>query len=216
MPMFIQNIDNRAQITRLFGRKRPVHEILGGGEVADLLLWRNKIVSAATSIVVLTIWFLFEFAEYNLVTFICHLTITVMLVIFIWTNGAKALGWTPPDVPKILLEESMLYQDFCKNLSFFLTRLVYIACGNDIKLFCLAFLTVSILSTIGNYITTLNLLFTGFICMGTLPYLYEKHEEKVDYFFDTLTQKVFKIYKMFDRNVVSKIPKWPLKEKKFD
>ncbi|KVI04446.1 Reticulon [Cynara cardunculus var. scolymus] len=163
MSKLTQNVDySIPQITRLYGRKRPIHKILGGGE--DILLWRNKIISGVTSIVVLTIWFLFEFAEYNLVTFLCHLTITVMLIIFIWTNGAKAFGWTPPNVPKILLEESTIYQGFC--------------------------------------------------VMGTLPYLYEKHEEKVDYLFHKLNQKVFKIYKMFDRYVVSKIPRWPMRSKK--
>ncbi|XP_024991985.1 reticulon-like protein B9 [Cynara cardunculus var. scolymus] len=215
MSKLTQNVDySIPQITRLYGRKRPIHKILGGGEVADILLWRNKIISGVTSIVVLTIWFLFEFAEYNLVTFLCHLTITVMLIIFIWTNGAKAFGWTPPNVPKILLEESTIYQGFCANLNFLISRLVYIACGNDIKLFCLAILTISILSMIGSYVTALNLLFIGFCVMGTLPYLYEKHEEKVDYLFHKLNQKVFKIYKMFDRYVVSKIPRWPMRSKK--
>ncbi|CAH1424702.1 unnamed protein product [Lactuca virosa] len=172
--------DNGARRMRLFGRERPIYEILGGGKAANILLWRDKAVSGAVFMGVMALWFLFEVAEYNLVTFLCHLTITVMLVIFIWSNGAKAFKWTPPEIPKFLLEESMLCKDICEKLNVFLSWLINIACGNDIKLFCLVILVVSMLSTIGKYITASNLLFIGIVCMGTLPYLYERHEEKTD------------------------------------
>ncbi|KAK5783547.1 hypothetical protein PVK06_038056 [Gossypium arboreum] len=36
----------KAKIYRVFGRERPVHHVLGGGKSADLLLWRNKKISA--------------------------------------------------------------------------------------------------------------------------------------------------------------------------
>nr|KAJ0189674.1 hypothetical protein LSAT_V11C800446170 [Lactuca sativa] len=268
--------DNRARRMRLFGRERPIYEILGGGKAANILLWRDKAVSGAVFIGVLTLWFLFEVAEYNLVTFLCHFTITLMLVIFIWSNGAKVFKWTPPEIPKFLLEESMLCKVICEKLNVFLSWLIYIACGNDIKLFCLVILVVSMLSTIGNYITASNLLFIGkqtlfitcflylsisyyvwklfynyytpsnkykmsfyatfvicqciegrepflmvlykgcwIVCMGTLPYLYERHEEKVNYLFATLIWRISKAYNTFDRNIVSKIPRWPLKHRKY-
>ncbi|KAL7586230.1 hypothetical protein Lser_V15G40775 [Lactuca serriola] len=207
--------DNRARRMRLFGREKPIYEILGGGKAANILLWRDKAVSGAVFMGVLTLWFLFEVAEYNLVTFLCHLTITLMLVIFIWSNGAKAFKWTPPEIPKFLLEESMLCKVICEKLNVFLSWLIYIACGNDIKLFCLVILVISMLSTIGNYIAASNLLFIGIVCMGTLPYLYERHEEKVNYLFATLIWRISKAYNTFDRNIVSKIPRWPLKHRKY-
>lgn len=207
--------NNAAPKMRLFSRERPIYEVLGGGKVANVLLWRNKVVSGAFFIGIMVIWFLFEVAEYNLITLLCHLIITVMLVIFIWSNGAKAFKWTPPEIPMILLEKSMIYRDMCKKLNFFLSWLVYIACGNDIKMFCLVIVVASILSTIGNYITTSNLLFIGILFMGTFPYLYEKHEEKVDDLFAVLIWRVSKIGAILDKNVVSKIPRWPLKHKKY-
>nr|GEV82727.1 reticulon-like protein B9 [Tanacetum cinerariifolium] len=218
MSMPLPNVDGEGErITRLFGRERPIHVILGGGDVADVLLWRNKSVSSTFFIGVMTLWFLFEVSEYNLVTFLCHLTITVMLVIFIWSNGAKVFKWAPPDIPSIMMEESMICTDLCKNLNFFLSRLHYIAYGNNIKQFGLVILTLLLLSMIGNYISICNLLFIGLVCMGTLPYFYENNEEQVDYYyFHTLNpmfSKMYKIYNMFDGVVVSKIPRWHLKEK---
>ena len=61
--------------------------------VADVLLWRNRKVPAAVLIGVSAIWFLFEVAEYNFVTLLCHISITTMLVIFIWCMSAEYIGW---------------------------------------------------------------------------------------------------------------------------
>lgn len=61
--------------------------------VADILLWENKTVSAALLIGMTVIWFLFEVVEYNFVTLMCHLSITTMLVTFIWFKGAEFFNW---------------------------------------------------------------------------------------------------------------------------
>ena len=61
--------------------------------VADVLLWRNKNVSAALLLGMTVIWFLFEVVEYNLVPLLCHISITMMLVLFIWSTAADILKW---------------------------------------------------------------------------------------------------------------------------
>ncbi|KAJ0105021.1 hypothetical protein Patl1_19174 [Pistacia atlantica] len=55
------------QQLRLFGRQRSVRAILGGGKVADILLWKNKTAAASLLIGMTVIWFLFEVMEYRLV-----------------------------------------------------------------------------------------------------------------------------------------------------
>ncbi|KAF5757492.1 hypothetical protein HanXRQr2_Chr17g0827321 [Helianthus annuus] len=41
---------------KLFGREQPLHSVLGGGQVADIILWRNKSLSAAIMLGFTTIW----------------------------------------------------------------------------------------------------------------------------------------------------------------
>lgn len=36
----------KSAVSRLFGREKPVHKVLGGGKPADVFLWRNKKISA--------------------------------------------------------------------------------------------------------------------------------------------------------------------------
>ncbi|XP_076928007.1 reticulon-like protein B9 [Bidens hawaiensis] len=197
--------------SKLFGRERPIHQVLGGGKVADVLLWRNKVLSGAHFLGVIVIWFLFEVAEYNLITIFCHLTITAMLVAYIWSNGARAFNWSPPNIPVIQLEEAMLYNELCEKLNIFLSILINIASGSNIIHFCLTIFAMKLLAMVGNCVSTSNLLFIGSVCMGTLPCLYEKNEAQVDSLVDMMNQEVLGIYEMLKKNVISKIPKRPLK-----
>ncbi|KAF5181427.1 Reticulon-like protein b5 [Thalictrum thalictroides] len=42
--------------TRLFGRKKPVHTVLGGGKSADIILWRDKQIAPGILVGVTVIW----------------------------------------------------------------------------------------------------------------------------------------------------------------
>jgi hypothetical protein len=56
--------------------------------VADIMLWRDRNLSAGILAGATLIWFLFDVAEYNLVTLLCHIALLGMLVLFIWSNAA--------------------------------------------------------------------------------------------------------------------------------
>ncbi|KAL3824798.1 hypothetical protein ACJIZ3_020827 [Penstemon smallii] len=202
---------------KLFGRQRSIHAVLGGGKVADVLLWRNTKVSAAILIGIATIWFLFEVVEYNLVTFLCHLFITTMLLIFIWSTTAEFFKWNPPNIPKIILQDST-FRDLAlilhKKFNYLLSKLMYIASGNDPKLFLLTIVTLWIISIIGSSISSLNLLFFGVHCLEIVPFLYEQYEDEVDNIAYKLKRRMKKTYKKFEAEYLRKIPRGPVKDKK--
>ncbi|KAM1020037.1 hypothetical protein ACFX13_042088 [Malus domestica] len=93
--VYSSDSDDNGEIcsAKLFGHERPIHHVLGGGKVADVLLWRNQNVSVALLIAMTTvIWFLFEVAEYNFVTLLRHILISTLLVIFIWRTATEIFG----------------------------------------------------------------------------------------------------------------------------
>ncbi|XP_042502318.1 reticulon-like protein B9 [Macadamia integrifolia] len=202
--------------TKLFGRERPLHAVLGGGKVAEILLWRNKNLSAAVLIGFTVLWFLFEIVEYHFLTLLCHIFITTMLILFIWSNAAPLFNRDPPTLPKIILSESA-FQEVAKSIHKKLNRLVLIlfniACGKELSLFIPVIVSLWILSVIGTNISTLNLLYFGFLCMITLPPLYERHENEMEYLASKSNQDIKKLYKKFDSNVLNKIPRGPVKDK---
>ncbi|KAF4396280.1 hypothetical protein F8388_019826 [Cannabis sativa] len=185
---------------RLFGRERPIHQVLGGGKVADVLLWKERNISAALLVGMTVIWFLFEVVEYNFVTLLCHIFITTMLVFYIWSTCAAHFHWTRPQIPKVVLDDSAFGKaasTFHKRFNESLPKFLEIACGNDLPLF---FLIESL---------------KGFVCMGTLPFLYDRYEDEVDRFAVRLIREIKRTYRKLDSNFLNKIPRGPVNEKKY-
>ncbi|PON38947.1 Reticulon [Parasponia andersonii] len=203
---------------RLFGREKPIYEVLGGGKVADVLLWKKRNISAAILIGMTVIWFLFEVVEYNFVTLLCHISITIMLVFFIWSSGAETFKWTPPKIPEVVLQESAFREvasTFHRRFNQLLSKLLDIACGRDLPLFFLAIISLYFLSVIGTYFSFLNFLYVGFICLETVPFLYDRFEDDVDHLAIRIVQEIKRSYRRLDSNFLNKIPRGPVKHKKF-
>uniref|UniRef100_A0A804L6L1 Reticulon-like protein n=1 Tax=Musa acuminata subsp. malaccensis TaxID=214687 RepID=A0A804L6L1_MUSAM len=140
MPRIIYDSDSNEQPKSTTRRRRPLHDLLGGEKVADILLWRNKYLSAGVLAGATVIWFLFEVAEYHFLTLLCHISITTMLVVFIWSNVAALMDRYPPRIPKVILSEDA-FRKFALSFHAKLTRgisvLHDIASGKDLKLFLL-------------------------------------------------------------------------------
>ncbi|KAL3501772.1 hypothetical protein ACH5RR_036221 [Cinchona calisaya] len=198
---------------RLFGRERPLHQILGGGKVADILLWKNKNLSAAILIVFTLIWFLFEVVEYNFITLLCHIAIIIMLIMFIWSTGAGFVDWSPPDFHAITVSEATFRWLFAK-INWLLMKFYDISSGKDLTTFFLAITFLWILSVIGTSFSSMNLLYIGFLSSATLPALYERYQCEVDHLLSQGNRDVKKLYKKFDSQILNKIPRGPVKEKK--
>nr|XP_027123406.1 reticulon-like protein B9 [Coffea arabica] len=203
---------------KLFGRgQRSIHDALGGGKAADLLLWRKKRVAGAVLAGVAVVWYLFEVVEYNFITLLCHVLITSMLALFIWSTAANFFQWTPPNIPKTVLKESTFTEvasTFHSKFNQILSELLRVACGNEPKLFFLGLISLWILGVIGNYISTLNLLFFSILCAETLPFLYEQYEDEADNLAGKLYKQMRSTYRKVETDVLAKIPRGPLKEKK--
>ncbi|XP_073300822.1 reticulon-like protein B14 [Primulina huaijiensis] len=214
MPVYSSDSDEApAPQRRLFGREKPLHAILGGGKVADILLWRNKNLSAAILVGCTTIWFLFEVLEYNFVTLLCYISMILMILSFIWSSGAGLVHKNPSELRAITIPESTFRWLYAK-INTTILKLYDVSSGKDLKTFLMAMAFLWILSGIGNYFSSLNLLYTGFICLLALPALYERYQDEVDYVASKGNKDMKKLFKKFDSKVLNKIPRGPVKEKK--
>lgn len=54
---------------------------------ADLLLWRDKKLSAVVLSGATAIWILFDVLEYHLLTLVCHGLILGLVGLFLWSNA---------------------------------------------------------------------------------------------------------------------------------
>ncbi|KAL0424705.1 UNVERIFIED_CONTAM: Reticulon-like protein B14 [Sesamum radiatum] len=215
MPIFSssESDDFPASPKRLFGSEKPLHALLGGGKAADILLWRNKNLSAAILIGSTIIWFLFEVLEYNFVTLLCHTSMILMLALLVWSIGADLVDLNRLDPQAITIPESTFRWLFAKA-NRILLRFYDVSCGKDLKTFILAIAFLWILSGVGDYFSSLNLLYTGFVCLMTIPALYERYQDQVDYLASRGNRDMKKLYKEIDSRILNKIPRGPVKRKK--
>ncbi|GFQ02098.1 reticulon-like protein b4 [Phtheirospermum japonicum] len=88
--------DGQEEKFHLFGRQKPVHSALGGGKPADVILWRNKQISAALLAGSTVIWLLFEWIGYRLIPFICHSLIFSLASLFLWSNLSSFVNKSHP------------------------------------------------------------------------------------------------------------------------
>ncbi|XP_044466963.1 reticulon-like protein B9 [Mangifera indica] len=223
------------QPVRLFGRQRSVHAILGGGKVADILLWNNKTVAAWLLIGMTLLWFIFEVMGYTLVTLLCHICIATLPVVFIWCRILMYIGHRS-FLAETIVSESTLREvvsslsttlnqaasTFCQTLNKVLMELINLAYGKDQVQFIVVCLVIGtspmliflgivclyILSLIGNHFSFLNLLYFGLLCSETLPFLYDRYEDSVDYFADKGIHGLKKLFiKMLDlKKALSRVP----------
>lgn len=207
----------KAKIFRLFGRERPVHQVLGGGKPADVFLWKNKKISAGVLGGATAIWVLFELIEYHLLTLVCHISILVLAVLFLWSNAHTFINKTPPRIPAVHIPEEpvlLVASALTSEINQVLAVLRSIASGRDLKKFLIGIAALWVLSIVGSWCNFLTLFYIAFVLLHTVPVIYDKFEDKIDPIAEKATIEIKKQYAVFDAKVLSKIPKGPLKAKK--
>ncbi|CAM8879660.1 unnamed protein product [Rhodiola kirilowii] len=209
MAIFSSDSDGyRAPTQTFFSRQKSMYSILGRGKVADILLWRRKNLSAGILLGITFIWFLFQVLDYTLITLLCRSTIFLMVGLFLWSNGAGFVNCPPPRLPDIRFSESTLRTFFTK-IRKFSVRFYDITQGKDMRLFFVIIVSLWVFSVLGNYFSTLNLLYIGFLCIETIPALYEKYKNEIDYLASKVNRDAKKLFKKLNSKVLHKIPRGP-------
>lgn len=196
----------------LFGRQKPVHSALGGGKPADVILWRNKQMSAALLAASTVIWLLFEWIGYHLIPFICHFLILSLATLFLWSNLSFYVHKSPLNLPEVQLPE-----DLCMTVAFLLRDrcnqaigiLWEVASGKDLKRFLMAIFSLWVISIVGSWFDFLTIVYIIFVMILTMPPLYEKHEDQVDSYALKAKAKLKRQYTKLDERVLKKLPKVP-------
>lgn len=152
---------SKKKVQSLSWKERPVHDLLGGGKAADILLWRDKKTSIGVLGVATLIWALFELIEYHLLSLLCHTLILVLGVHFLWSNTFN-LFYRCPQFPQVAIDEdtalkaaSILRSEINKALEV----LREIASGKDLKEFLAVIAGLWIVSIAGNWCNLLTLVY---------------------------------------------------------
>ncbi|KAI3930252.1 hypothetical protein MKW92_024417 [Papaver armeniacum] len=207
----------QSAINRLFGRKKPVHHVFGGGKPADVFLWRNKKISASVLGGATVAWVLFELLEFHLLTLVCHCAILTLAVMFLCfptdsffldlflMNLLLFFSGLALKIPEVHLPEDPFLQ-IAAGLRIEINRalacLREIASGHDLKKFLAVIAGLWVLSIVGAWCNFLTLFYIGksscitCSCCYTVP-CSMKYEDQVDTFAEKAMHELKKQYVVF-------------------
>ncbi|KAG8645594.1 reticulon-like protein B11 [Manihot esculenta] len=190
-------------------RRISVHQALGGGAVADLLLW--KIWSGNVTILGMatTMWMLFELAGYNLLSFVANVLLLLVVILFFWAKSASLLNRPLPPLPDLEISEETIVKaagvlQVYANHALSIAR--EITMGRNLKLFLQVTVGFWIASYIGSFCNLLTLIYIGVLLSLSVPVLYDKCQHHIEEKLSVTHRMIQTQYRKIDDSLLKKIP----------
>ncbi|KAL5070379.1 hypothetical protein RYX36_021266 [Vicia faba] len=194
-----------------------VHHALGAGIVADVLLWKNwrggvAVLSSAT-----TLWYLFERAGYNFLSFVANVILLLVVILFLWAKAANLLNRPLPPLPDLEISEETIGK-LADELQIWINQALSVAHDIAIErnlLLCLQVVGVLLtISYIGSLFNFLTLIYICVLLSLSLPVLYDKYQDRVDEKIHVVHGVAHPHYQKIHSIVLGIIPNRAKKEKK--
>ncbi|KAI7748183.1 hypothetical protein M8C21_012649 [Ambrosia artemisiifolia] len=134
-----------------------------------------------------------------------------MFFICVTYTMAKYTQWDLPDFEEITIPESK-FKWLYKKTNELLLKFYYTASGEDYVLFFSTMATLWVISVIGSHFSSLNFIYLCYLCVATLPALYERHESEVDYLVHKVIRDMKRLLEELNSNILSMIPRGQVKE----
>ncbi|XP_071698032.1 reticulon-like protein B11 [Rutidosis leptorrhynchoides] len=165
-----------------FGRI-SVYDALGGGAVADILLWKNSYGSGVFLVVSTILWFLFERGGYNILAFVANNLLLLVVILFFWAKSASLLNRPLPPIPELdISEESVLIaaEEMQVWINHVFSIAHKIAVEGNVKASLAVVSTLWLISYIGSFFNFLTLIYIAILASLSVPFLYDMFQTQVD------------------------------------
>ncbi|KAJ8763547.1 hypothetical protein K2173_002430 [Erythroxylum novogranatense] len=198
-------------------RRFNVYQALGGGSVADVLLWRRWVGSVIVLLGATGLWLLFERGGYNLLSFVANVLFLLVVVLFLWAKSASLLNRPLPPVPNLEIPEETVAKaadviQVYANYTLSIAR--DIAIGRNLKLFAQVASALWLASYIGSLCNFLTLVYIGVLFTLSVPVLYDKYQHHIDEKLSLAHGIVHTQYRKLEDILLRNIPFPSNKEKK--
>ncbi|KAM0023640.1 hypothetical protein Hdeb2414_s0023g00641631 [Helianthus debilis subsp. tardiflorus] len=195
---------------RLFDRQTTIHQLMGGGKAADVLLWKRQRISLGIIVVATVAWLIFERSGVSFLTLCSDVLLFLIVLRFLHANYASLRDKQIQTLPELVLSEEMVNYaaaSFRIKVNYLLLLAHDITLGKDFRLFFMVVGFLWLLSVLGSLVSFCTLAYIGTILSVTLPALYNTYEEQVDGFAGTIHRSFSRHYKIVDVSVMNRIPR---------
>ncbi|XVE49250.1 hypothetical protein DITRI_Ditri01bG0067800 [Diplodiscus trichospermus] len=194
-----------------------VHQALGGGPVADVLLWRKWYGGVVMLASATTFWYLFERAGYNFLSFVANVLLLLVVILFFWAKSASLLNRPLPPLPNLEISDKTVAKvadELQVWINYVLSIAHDIAIGRNLKLFFKVAAGLWLISWIGSLFNFLTLVYLGVILSLAVPLVYDKYQHHIDEKLSVTHRIIQTQYRKIDETVLRKLPLPSNKEKK--
>ncbi|KAF5751176.1 reticulon-like protein B11 [Tripterygium wilfordii] len=198
-------------------RRISVYQALGGGSVADVLLWKRWGRALLTLGSATTLWFLFERAGYNLLSFVANVLLLLVVILFVWGKSATLLNRPLPPIPNLEISEDTVAKASAVTrvyINYGLSIAHDIAIERNLKIFLQVAICLWLGSYIGSLCNFLTLVYIGVLISFSLPVLYDKYQDWIDEKLCIVQRYIQAQYRKIDDTILKKLPLPSNKEKK--
>ncbi|KAG6578480.1 Reticulon-like protein B16 [Cucurbita argyrosperma subsp. argyrosperma] len=190
-------------------RPPSLHQSMGGGKAADILLWKQRHVSFGIVVVATVFWLLIEHSGLPLLTTCSDVLLVLVVLLFLRANFAAFRKKQLQTLPQLVLSEEFVDNvaaSFRAKINNALLVAHDITLGNDFKLFFRMVICLWLLSVLGSYLSFFTFAYIGTIISITIPALYSKYDKHVDRCCGMIRQQFRKHYRVMDESVFSRLP----------
>ncbi|KAF1878748.1 hypothetical protein Lal_00047420 [Lupinus albus] len=191
-------------------KRISVYHALGGGLVSDVLLWKNWCGGVAVLVSATTLWYLFEHAGYNFLSFVANVMLLLVVILFLWAKAANLLNRPLPPLPDLEISEETIAK-VADAMQIRINRVLSVA--HDIAIernlvLCLQVAGVLwVISYVGSLFNFLTLIYISVLLSLSVPLLYDKYQDQIDEKLYLVHGIIQTHYRKIHTIVLSKIPK---------
>ncbi|KAG0468235.1 hypothetical protein HPP92_017563 [Vanilla planifolia] len=153
------------------GERRSVHQMLGGGLVADVILWRRRHVTIGILVGASAAWVIFKVSKYTLLSLVSRVLLLLLSILFVWAKAAGILNRPPPPISKLHISEKVKNEaaDFLQSkINNLFSHGHDVALGRDSKLFYKVSACLWLISVISSWTDFLTLACISIACILTI------------------------------------------------
>ncbi|GAB2267581.1 hypothetical protein Dimus_002563 [Dionaea muscipula] len=190
-------------------RRISVHEALGAGSVADILLWRKWCASLLVLISASSLWFLFERGGYNVLTFAANVILLLVVILFFWAKSANLLNRPLPPIPDMEISEELV-EKAADEIRGWINHVLFIAheisVGGNVRVLFQVAMILWWVSYIGSFCNFLTFVYIGVLLSLSIPVLYDNYQDEIDAKLRIVHKIIQAQYRKVDESVLSKLP----------
>ncbi|KAG4209268.1 hypothetical protein ERO13_A03G186400v2 [Gossypium hirsutum] len=189
-----------------------VHQALGGGTVADVLLWREWCSGVVMLTLSTMVWYLFERAGYNFLSFMANVLSLLVAILFFWAKSASLLNRSLPSLPNLEISENtvvIITDELHQWINHTLSIAHNIAIARDLKFFLKVAVSLWLVSYIGSlfeFLTLVYIVSVGVILSLSVPVVYDTYQHFIDEKLYVTRRFIQTQYRKIDEMVLRKLP----------